>query len=144
MSVEFRIAQPSDWPTIQRLHAEQNAEQGTNTALPQIFEGKGFARNIALAIMAERDGVPVQVRWYINVPELCFAGMDPVATAAAQRAAEMDAFLLRAMGFTGTNCKVPECVAEHIDGPLTRAGYREDSGLKHYFKDLRLPKKEES
>ena len=144
MSVTTRLATVADWPLIQRFHCEQNGAQGTHTALPQLFGDHGnFASNIALVFINERNGVPVQSFWYILVPELCFAGTDAEATAHARREAEPNAFLLRSMGFTGTNCKVPEHMAESIRSPLEKAGYSEDLGFTHFFKDLRLPAQED-
>lgn len=140
MSVEIRLARPADWPLIQEFHREQNRLQGTNTALPRLFKADGdFAPNIALAFIVERDGVPVQSFYFELVPEVCFAGCDPQATAYARREIDRIAFGLRGMGFTGINCKVPEHVAESIASPLERAGFEEDKGLVHFFKDLRLP-----
>lgn len=140
MSVEIRLARPSDWPLIQAFHQQQNQLQGTNTALPQLFKADGdFASNIALAFIVERDGVAVQSFYFELVPEVCFAGCDPQATAYARREIDRIAFGLRSMGFTGINCKVPEHMAESIASPLERAGFDEDKGLVHFFKDLRLP-----
>jgi len=135
----IRLARAVDWPLIQRFHAEQNAAQETTTALPQLFAPNGdFAPNIAFAFVVERDGVPVQGFYFELVPEVCFAGCDPHATAIARREIDRIAFGLRSMGFTGLNCKVPEHMAESISSPLERAGFKPDDGLKHYFKDLRI------
>lgn len=145
MSVNVRMARPSDWAAIQRFHAEQNRLQGTNTALPQLFGADGgFARNIALAMVVERDGHPVSSFYFELVPEVCFAGCDAKATAVAQREIDRIAFALRAMGFTGLQCKVPTVMDSSIQAPLRRAGFEEDQFLVHYFKDLRLPPAAES
>lgn len=137
MNEVIRLARPSDWPTIQRLTQEQNQAQGTNTYLPNIFAGAEFAPNIALAFIVERDGKPVQHFYFELVPEVCFGGCDAKATAFARREIDRIAFGLRAMGFTGINCKVPTHMAEHISAPLEKAGFNEDTELTHYFKDLR-------
>lgn len=143
MSVTVRMAVPADLPLIQDFHDTQNRRQGTTVALPKLFTAEGdFTRNIALAFMVERDGTPVQAFFFELVPEVCFAGCDPQATAYAQREIDRIAFLLRGMGFTGINCKVPDHLAKHIDGPLERAGFAPDTGLTHFFKDLRLQEKE--
>jgi hypothetical protein len=145
MSVEIRLAKPSDWPTIQVFHMEQNTLQGTNTALPKLFKADGdFAPNIALAFVVERDGVPVSSFYFELVPEVCFAGCDPQATAFARREIERISFGLRSMGFTGINCKVPEHVSEAIASPLEKAGFTKDEGLVHFFKDLRVDKGEQA
>lgn len=139
MSVEIRLARPYDWPMIQQFHKEQNELQDTSTALPQIFKADGdFAPNIALAFIIERDGVPVSSFYFELVPEVCFAGCDPQATAFARREIDRISFGLRNMGFTGINCKVPEHVSDAISSPLKKAGFAKDSGLVHFFKDLRL------
>lgn len=132
------MARPEDWPLIQRFHAEQNEQQGTTTALPNLFEGDGLARNVALAFIVERDGVPVQSFYMELVPEMCFAGTDPKATAIARREADRIAFLLRGMGFTGWRCDVPEHMNEHIERPLEHAGFRRVEGLVTHFRDLRI------
>lgn len=138
--VTVRLARPRDWPQIQVFHVEQNEKQGTNTALPQLFAPDGdFAPNIALAMVVERDGVAVSSFYFELVPEVCFAGCDPQATAVARREIDRIAFSLRSMGYTGINCKVPEQMGEAIAPPLEKAGFTEDAGLKHFFKDLRLP-----
>jgi len=132
------LARPADWPLIQRLHAEQNRMQGTNTALPEIFTANGaFAENIALAFIVERKGVPVQSFYFELVPEVCFAGCDAKATAYARREIDRIAFLLRSLGFTGINCKVPQPVVEQIAPPLGEAGFQR-SVMVNFFKDLRL------
>jgi hypothetical protein len=141
MSVNIRLAKLSDWPNIQAFHLEQNRLQGTSYALPQLFKADGsgdFAPNIALAFMVERDGHPVQAFFFELVPEACFAGCDPQATAYARREIDRIAFLLRGMGFSGINCKVPEHMVEHIAPPLEKAGF-EPSVMVNFFKDLRLP-----
>lgn len=144
MSVAIRLAKASDWPTIQELHKDQNILQGTSTALPKLFKADGdFAANIALAFVVERDGVPVSSFYFELVPEVCFAGCDPQATAYARREIDRIAFGLRSMGFTGINCKVPEGVADSIAAPLEKAGFTEDEGLVHFFKDLRLKEGEQ-
>lgn len=140
----IRLARPSDWPLIQKFHDEQNKLQGTRTALPRLFDGNGdFARNIAMAFIVERDGKPVSSFFFELVPEVCFAGCDPKATAFARREIDRIAFGLRGMGFTGINCKVPVSVADVIKSPLEAAGFDEDRDLRHFFKDLRLPPGEE-
>ena len=139
----IRVARHSDWPLIQEFHKEQNRQQQTNYALPRLFSPDGsFAPNIAMAFMVERNGKPVQSFYFELVPEVCFAGCDPKATAYARREIDRIAFGLRAMGFTGINCKVPEHVAESIRTPLEHAGFDEDQKITHFFKDLRLPKPE--
>lgn len=140
MSVTTRLARPEDWPLIQHFHREQNAAQGTNTALPNIFgPGGDFAANIAMAFIVERDGKPVSSFYFELVPECCFAGCDPQATAVARREIDRIAFCLRNMGYTGIKCDVPEHMGEHIEPPLAKAGFRETTELRHFFKDLRLP-----
>ena len=135
----IRVAKASDWPLIRQFHREQNLLQGTNYALPRLFDAHGkFAPNIAMAFMVERNGRPVQSFYFELVPEVCFAGCDPRATAYARREIDRIAFGLRAMGFTGINCKVPEHVAESIRTPLEHAGFDEETKLVHFFKDLRL------
>lgn len=135
-----RHARWQDEPLIRRLHEEQNRLQGTTTALPRLFTEEGsYAPNIALAFIVERDGVAVSSFYFELVPEVCFAGCDPQATAVARREIDRIAFGLRAMGYTGINCKVPEHMNAHIEKPLYKAGFREDVGLVHHFKDLRLP-----
>lgn len=139
--ITVRLARPADWPLIHKFHVEQNILQQTNTALPKIFTDAGeFSPNIALAFVVERDGKPVSSFYFELVPEVCFAGCDPQATAVARREIDRIAFGLRSMGFTGIRCVVPEQVAESIAPPLEKAGFTEDEGLKHFFKDLRLPK----
>lgn len=139
MSVEIRLAKPKDWNLIQQFHQDQNRLQGTNIALPKLFDANGdFAPNIALAFIVERDGVPVQSFYFELVPEVCFAGCDPQATAYARREIDRIAFGLRNMGYTGIRCAVPEHMAESIAAPLDRAGFDLDKGLVHFFKDLRL------
>jgi hypothetical protein len=141
--ITVRLARPADWPLIHKFHVEQNILQQTSTALPKIFTDSGeFSPNIALAFVVERDGVPVSSFYFELVPEVCFAGCDPQATAVARREIDRIAFGLRAMGFTGINCKVPEHMAEAIAKPLEKAGFTEDEGLQHFFKDLRLPEPE--
>lgn len=130
--------------TIRRLHEDQNRAQGTDYALPQLFEmdaeGRwSLTRNMALAFIVEQDGKPVQAFYFELVPEVCFAGCDAASTAFARREIDRIAFLLRNMGFTGLNCKVPEHMAETIGAPLSKAGFGPDDGLAHFFKDLRLP-----
>ena len=128
--IQIRLAKPSDWPLIQRFNRHQNELQGTNTALPQIFDAAGnFAPNIALAFIVERDGVAVQSFYFELIPEVCFAGCDPQATAYARREIDRIAFGLRAMGFTGIRCSVPEHMNEHIASPLKHAGFEEDEDL---------------
>lgn len=123
---------------IQQFHQEQNRLQGTNTALPTLFDANGdFAPNISLAFIVERDGVPVQSFYFELIPEVCFAGCDPQATAYARREIDRIAFGLRNMGYTGIRCAVPEHMAESIAPPLEKAGF-EPSKLVHFFKDLRL------
>lgn len=144
MSIHTRLATPADWPRIQELHAEQNRLQGTHTALPRLFTPSGdFARNIALVFMVERAGIAVQSFYFEAVPEVCFAGCDPQATAYARREIERIAFLLRGMGYTGINCKVPTHLAESIASPLTLAGFGPDDTFAHFFKDLRRGPDEE-
>lgn len=144
MSVTIRLAKPSDWPLIQQFHQDQNRMQGTSYALPQLFNAIGdFAPNIALAFIVERDGVPVQSFYFELVPEVCFAGCDPQATAYARREIDRIAFGLRSMGYMGINCKVPDHMAESIAAPLEKAGFEKDVALTHFFKDLRLPAGEE-
>lgn len=140
MSVTIRLARAADWAAIQGFHAEQNRVQGTSTALPLLFDESGeFARNIALAMVVERDGQVVSSFYFELVPEVCFAGCDAQATAYARREIDRIAWALRKMGFTGIQCKVPEVMDGSIQTPLRRAGFEEESGLAHYFKDLRLP-----
>lgn len=140
----IRLARPSDWPLIKQFHQEQNLLQGTDYALPKLFDAGGnFAPNIALVFMIERNGNPVQAFYFELVPEVCFAGCDPAATAFARREIDRIAFGLRGMGFTGINCKVPEHLAESISAPLEKAGFDEDAKLRHFFKDLRVEEKEE-
>lgn len=138
MNETARLATADDWPLIQQFHQQQNEEQGTNTALPQLFDESGsLARNIALAFIVERDGIPISSFYCELVPELCFAGTDPGATATARRAADQISFLLRSLGFTGWRCVVPEHMNQHIARPLEHAGFKPDEGLVHHFKDLR-------
>ena len=138
--IHIRMAKPYDWPMIQRFHREQNELQGTNYALPPLFRGDGeFAPNIAVAFMVERDGKPVQAFYFELVPEVCFAGCDPQATAYARREIDRIAFCLRSMGYSGINCKVPKHLVESISAPLERAGFTADDELSYFFKDLRLP-----
>lgn len=140
MSVTTRLARPEDWPMIQRFHREMNEAQGTNTALPTIFGPSGdFAGNIPIALIIERDGHPVSSFYFENVPECCFAGCDPQATAVARREIDRIAFCLRNMGYTGIKCDVPQRMGEAIESPLLKAGFRETTELRHFFKDLRLP-----
>lgn len=137
-----RLARPEDWPLIQKLNREQNEAQGTSTAIPRLFGPNGdFAPNIALAFIVERDNIPVQSFYFELIPEVCFAGCDPQATAVARREIDRIAFALRSLGFTGINCKVPDHLDEHISPPLEKAGFEPDKNLVHYFKDLRLPDK---
>ena len=138
--IQIRLAKPYDWPMIQMFHRDQNEAQGTNYVLPQLFGPyRGFATNIAAAFIVERDGNPVQAFYFELIPEVCFAGCDPQATAYARREIDRIAFCLRSMGYSGINCKVPKQVEESISAPLKRAGFTSDEGLAHFFKDLRLP-----
>ena len=145
MSMMIRLARPSDLATIRRLHDQQNAAQGTLTALPQLFDVDGeFARNIAMAFMVEREGLPVQAFWFVTVPEVCFAGCDGNATAYAQREINRISFALRAMGYSGINCKVPEPMGDLIRPFLEEAGFEDETTtFVHFFKDLRLPTRAE-
>lgn len=140
----IRLAKPRHLPVIERLHAAQNAAQGTNTALPRLFDAKGdFAPNIAMVFMVERDDEPVQAFWFICVPEVCFAGCDGKATAYAQSEIDRIAFALRGMGFSGLNCKVPGEMGEAIRPFLEGAGFEDETArFVHFFKDLRLKEKE--
>jgi hypothetical protein len=144
--IHIRLARASDWPLIQQFHAEQNLMQGTTTALPKLFAPDGeFAHNIAMAFIVERDGQPVQSFYFELVPEVCFAGCDPQATAYARREIDRIAFGLRAMGYTGINCRVPIQLTENIRGPLAHAGFEDLTGqFSDFFKDLRLPSVEEN
>lgn len=138
--ISIRLARPGDWPMIELFHQEQNGRQGTNTSLPTLFRDNGdFSENIALAFVVERDEVPVSSFYFELVPEVCFAGCDPQATAFARRQINQIAFGLRCLGYTGINCKVPQHMAESIASPLEKAGFNKDEDLVHFFKDLRLP-----
>jgi hypothetical protein len=141
VSVTIRLAKPSDWPLIQRFHAEQNEAHGTNYALTPLFDAHGeFARNVAMAFIIEKDGRPVSSFYFELVPEVCFAGCDPQATAVARREIERIGFALRSMGFTGINCKVPMVVGESIRTPLEAAGFGDETGkYLNFFRDVRLP-----
>ena len=142
--VHIRLATVRDWQTICRLHEQQNAMQGTNYALTQLFAANGdLAPNIALAFVVESDGLLCSSFYFELVPEVCFAGCDPQATAYARREIDRIAFGLRSMGYMGINCKVPEHMAESIAAPLEKAGFEKDVALTHFFKDLRLPAGEE-
>jgi hypothetical protein len=138
--IQIRLAKPRDWPMIQMFHRDQNEAQGTSYELPQLFDKcEHFAPNIAAAFIVERDGNPVQAFYFELIPEVCFAGCDPQATAYARREIDRIAFCLRSMGYSGINCKVPKQVEKSISAPLKRAGFTSDEGLAHFFKDLRLP-----
>ena len=137
--VTLRLATPADLPLIRRFHQEQNEAHGTQCALPTIFAPNGdFARNIPIALIGEEGGVARNSLYVDLVPELCFAGCDPKATAYAQRDIDRLAYLLRGQGLTSMQTLVPIQADPAIGKPLRRAGFEPtDTKLRHYFKDLR-------
>jgi hypothetical protein len=132
-----RLARPADWKAIQACHCKQNERDGTHYPLPALFAREGgFSPLIALALVVEQDGEIQQCVWFekTTVEMLC-VGVDPEG--ALLQEVDYIAYLLRAQGFSGINCKVPRKVAKPIGRRLSRAGFScEDGKFANYFKDL--------
>lgn len=116
--ISLRYAQPEDWPEIQRVHAEQQAAQGTNYGIPYLW-----GPHIAVALVGERDGKIVQALYVERVAEMCFIGADPKGTAFARREIDGLAWILKGMKYRWLHCLVPKQLADAIAKPLKRAGF---------------------
>ncbi len=132
--VSLRRATPDDWPTIQRLHAEQQAAQGTDYELPYLF-----APYIAIALVGVDESGAIRNCIYVEtIAEMRFVGCDPRATALTWREITGLAYVLRLQGFRWLECFVPRPLKKLIQKPLRRAGFEcVDKELAHFTRDLR-------
>lgn len=134
MKLTFRNAVPEDWPSLQQLHADQQAVQGSSYELPWLF-----SHPVVDAIVAVDEEGAVRHCFYGEaVIEMRHIGMDPRCTAQAQREAEGFAYLLKAKGYRWLECFVPRKLKKSIGKPLRRAGFEcVDKELSHFTKDMR-------
>lgn len=139
--VSLRLAKPLDWPTILRLHQEQNERDGTSYPHPELFDGNGdFLSGIALALVGVRDGKVMQsIVFESRCVEMSLYGCDPTATAYSRRDIHAAQYILENKGFVGINTFVPKVVVTSIEKPLKKAGFkRNDDVLAHFFREFTL------
>ena len=132
--ITLRPATHDDWPAIEQLHQEQQAAQGTDYELPNLF---GAA--IAIALVGVEDTGRIRTCLYVErIAELRFVGRDPIATAFCRREIAGLSYVLKLQGFRWLECFVPRPLQKQIHKPLERAGFAcVDHELAHFAKDLR-------
>lgn len=150
MKLSFRDAVPEDWDAIKKLHVEQQAKQGSHFELPFLF-GWPFP---VVHVGVDKNGVIRSCRYCEAVPEMRFIGIDPRATAQAQRDADGFCYVLKLKGFRELSCCVPReaeagscptCkqplpgkLVKAISKPLIRAKFRcIDKEQSLFSRDLR-------
>lgn len=130
---QVRLARPSDQNAITRLKDEQNQRDGTCYPAPRLFADDGSpSPNIALALVMEEDGQVVQAAVFEKTVEMMLFGTDPKATARMRREIEFADYLLGEQGIASAHCLVPEALADQVEKPLTKAGFRRDQFV-HFF-----------
>lgn len=134
MKLVFRNAVPEDWPSLQQLHADQQAVQGTNFELPSLF-----SKQFPIVIVGSDDAGVIRQCFYVeSVAELRFIGCDPKATALSQREADALCYWLKLLGFRWLECFVPKQFQRAISKPLRRAGFEyKGKELAYFSRDLR-------
>jgi hypothetical protein len=132
--ITYRDATVADWPAIQSFHVEQQKLQNTSYELPWLF-----APPIILAhVGVDEDGIIRDCYYCEAVAELRVVGIDPKATAFAQRQADGLAYVLRVKGYRYLECFVPRQLKKWISKPLKRARFEDkDSELSYFSRDLR-------
>ena len=139
--INLRPASLVHLPIIRRLHDEQNEQHGTNYPLPPFFDRHGcITPQVPVSLVGVEEGTDevTQAIWVERRGELMFAGTNPKATAFARRDIDALAAMLTWLGYTGLHCDVPIQLVQHVQSPLTAAGFeKNDHRLAHFFRDLR-------
>lgn len=134
----LRPARIGDMESIKEWHREQNERDGTRYPIVPLFNANGtLSSRVPVALVGEKEGVPVQSLYVERTAELQFAGCDPTATAYARRDIDALATILYHLGYRALNCFVPVDRAQAVSKPLLKAGFHETTGeFVHFFKDL--------
>jgi hypothetical protein len=104
------------------LHEQQQQLQGTNYELPDFFGKHRSSIAVALVTIDENDEIQ-NVVYVERVAEMCFIGIDPKATAVAQREINGLRYLLNLQGYRWMHVLVPSFLRAAIAKPLRRAGF---------------------
>jgi hypothetical protein len=132
--ITLRQATPTDWPAILELHRAQQAAQGTNYELPDLF-----SQAIAIALVGVEDSGAIRTCLYVErIAELRFVGGDAAATAFSRRQIAGLSYVLKLQGYRWLECFVPRPLKKLLAKPLQQAGFAcVDDELAHFAKDLR-------
>lgn len=123
---------------IRQWHEHQNTRDSTTYPLVPIFNPDGtLSTRVPVALVGEKEGVPVQALYVERIAELQFAGCDPTATAFARRDIDALAAVLYWQGYRSLHCYVPRATVDSIQKPLLKAGFeRVDTRMALFFKSL--------
>lgn len=140
MKYRMRTMWPKDIPILLPLHAKQNERDGTDYALPRMFDELGHLdSNIALALSVTRDREPIQgVYFAARTVEMMFAGCNPRATLYSAGEIDYVRYTLRKLKYEAIRTLVPLPLADQLQRPLEEAGFiRTDHRFAHFYQELK-------